>query len=115
MFKEFKAFVNQGNAIDLAVGVVIGAAFGKIVNSIVNDLIMPILALALGGKDFSNLYIPLKGQATDLSLADAKVGGAVIAYGAFLNTVMEFLVIAFTIFLIVRQINKMRGTPPAKT
>jgi len=115
MFKEFKAFINQGNAIDLAVGVVIGAAFGKIVNSIVTDIITPIVSLALGGTDFSNLYIPLKGQDPTLPLLKAKEGGAVIAYGAFLNNVIEFLVIAFTIFLIVRQINKMRGTPPAKS
>jgi large conductance mechanosensitive channel len=81
MFKEFKAFVNQGNAIDLAVGVIIGAAFGKIVTSIVNDLVMPIISLALGRRDFSNMYIPLNGQATDLGLAKAKELGAVIAYG----------------------------------
>lgn len=115
MFKEFRAFVNQGNAIDLAVGVLIGAAFGKIVNSIVNDIITPILSLVLGKNDFSNLYIPLKGQAPDLTLADAKAKGAVIAYGSFMNTVIEFFVVAFTIFLIVRQINRLRGTPPAKT
>mgnify|MGYP001226898574 CR=1 FL=1 len=114
MFKEFKAFVNQGNAIDLAVGVLIGAAFGKIVNSIVKDIITPILSLVLGKRDFSNLYIPLNGQSTGLPLAQAKEAGAVIAYGAFLNTVIEFLIMAFTIFLIVRQINKLRGTPPAK-
>ena len=114
MFKEFKAFVNQGNAIDLAVGVVIGAAFGKIVNSIVTDIITPVLSLALGSIDFANMYIPLNGQANDLALAKAKEGGAVIAYGLFINNVIEFLVIAFTIFLVVRQINKMRGTPPAK-
>ena len=114
MFKEFKAFVNQGNALDLAVGVLIGAAFGKIVNSIVNDIIMPMLSPLLGKRDFSNLYIPLNGQAAT-TLADAKKDGAVIAYGLFINNVIEFLVIAFTIFLIVRQINKMRGTPPAKS
>jgi large conductance mechanosensitive channel len=113
MFKEFKAFVNQGNAIDLAVGVIIGAAFGKIVNSLVNDIITPILSLVLGKRDFSNLFIPLNGQ-MDATLADAKAHGAVIAYGSFLNAVIEFLIMAFTIFLIVRQINKLRGTPPAK-
>ena len=114
MFKEFKAFVNQGNAIDLAVGVVIGAAFGKIVNSIVTDIITPVLSLALGSIDFANMYIPLKGQDPALTLAKAREIGAVIAYGLFINNVIEFLVIAFTIFLVVRQINKMRGTPPAK-
>ena len=114
MFKEFKAFVNQGNALDLAVGVLIGAAFGKIVNSVVNDIITPILSLVMGHRDFSNMFIPLAGQ-TDTVLADAKAKGAVIAYGLFVNNLIEFLIIAFTIFLIVRQINKLRGTPPAKS
>ena len=108
MLKEFKAFVNQGNALDLAVGVLIGAAFGKIVNSVVNDLITPILSLALGRVDFNNLYIPLAGQ-TAATLEEAKKAGAVIAYGAFLNNVIEFLVVAFTIFIVVRQINKWRA------
>ena len=111
MLKEFKAFVNQGNALDLAVGVLIGAAFGKIVNSVVNDLITPILSLALGRVDFNNLYIPLAGQ-TAATLEEAKKAGAVIAYGAFLNNVIEFFVVAFTIFIVVRQINKWRGTSP---
>ena len=113
MFKEFKAFVNQGNAIDLAVGVLIGAAFGKIVNSIVQDIITPILSTLMGGTDFSNMFVPLKGQ-TATNLVDAKKEGAVIAYGLFINNVIEFFTIAFTIFLIVRQINKYRGTPAAK-
>ena len=108
MLQEFKAFVNQGNAIDLAVGVVIGAAFGKIVNSIVNDIVMPIVSLALGRVDFQNMFIPLAHQ-TASSLEDAKKAGAVIAYGAFINTVVEFFIVAFTIFLVVRQINKWRG------
>ena len=112
MFKEFKAFVNQGNAIDLAVGVVIGAAFGKIVNSVVADVMTPILSLALGGTDFSNWYIPLKGQALGLALEEAKKGGSVIALGSFFNTVIEFFIVAFSIFLVVRQINKWRGTTP---
>jgi large conductance mechanosensitive channel len=112
MFKEFKAFVNQGNALDLAVGVLIGAAFGKIVNSIVTDLIMPILSLGLGRIQFKDMYIPLKGQ-TDATLEAAAKNGAVIAYGQFLNNVVEFFVIAFTIFLVVRQINKWRGIKPA--
>ncbi len=113
MFKEFKAFVNQGNALDLAVGVLIGAAFGKIVNSIVNDILMPVLSLALGRVEFNNLFIALKHQAGD-TLADAKKGGAVIAYGAFINNVIEFAVVAFSIFMVVRQINKWRGPAPAK-
>ena len=108
MLKEFKAFVNQGNALDLAVGVLIGAAFGKIVNSMVNDIITPILSLALGKVDFNNLFVALNGQA-GVTLEEAKKGGAVIAYGAFINNIIEFLIIAFTIFLLVRQINKWRG------
>ena len=108
MLKEFKEFVNQGNAMDLAVGVIIGAAFGKIVNSIVNDIIMPILSIPLGNVQFVNMYVPLNGQATDLPLADAQKDGAVIAYGTFIQTVVEFLIVAFTIFVIVRQINKWR-------
>jgi large conductance mechanosensitive channel len=114
VFKEFKAFVNQGNALDLAVGVLIGAAFGKIVNSIVTDIITPILSLALGKVDFNNLYIALNGQAAGATLEEARKGGAVIAYGVFLNNVIEFVVVAFTIFLIVRQINKLRGTTAKK-
>ena len=114
MLKEFKAFVNQGNALDLAVGVLIGAAFAKIVNSVVNDLITPVLSLALGRVDFNNMYIPLAGQ-TAATLEEAKKAGAVIAYGAFLNNVIEFFIVAFTIFLIVRQINRWRGTSPAPT
>ena len=112
MFKEFKEFVNQGNALDLAVGVMIGAAFGKIVNSVVTDLVMPVVSIPLNGINFKDKYIPLAGQATDIGLDKAREGGkAVIAYGAFIQNVFEFLVIAFTIFLVVRQINKWRGAP----
>jgi large conductance mechanosensitive channel len=110
MFKEFKEFVNQGNALDLAIGVVIGAAFGKIVNSVVTDLIMPVVSIPLSGVNLKDKYIPLAGQAADIGLDKAREGGkAVVAYGAFLQNVFEFFVIAFTIFLIVRQINKWRG------
>ena len=108
MFQEFKAFVNQGNALDLAVGVIIGAAFGKIVASVVNDIIMPILSLALGRVEFTNMFVALNGQA-GATLEEARKGGAVIAYGTFINNIVEFLIIAFTIFVIVRQINKWRG------
>ena len=107
MFKEFKEFVNQGNALDLAVGVIIGAAFGKIVNSLVTDIITPILSLALGRVDFTNLYVPLAGQVAP-DVAAAKLQGAVIAYGAFLNTVIEFFIVAFAIFLVIRQMNRWR-------
>ena len=112
MFKEFKAFVNQGNALDLAVGVIIGAAFGKIVASVVNDIIMPVMSLALGRVDFHNMFIALGGQ-PGATLEEARKGGAVVAYGAFINNVVEFLIIAFTIFIIVRQINKWRGAKTA--
>ena len=114
MLKEFKAFVNQGNALDLAVGVVIGAAFGKIVNSMVNDLIMPLVGLITGGVDFANRFIPLNGQ-TAHGPCTARKDGAVLAYGSFINTIVEFFIVAFAIFLVVRQINRWRGTPPAKT
>ena len=113
MFQEFKAFVNQGNALDLAVGVLIGAAFGKIVNSIVNDLLTPILSLALGKVDFNNMFVALNSQA-GATLEEARKGGAVIAYGLFLNNVIEFLIVAFSIFIIVRQINKWRGPAEKK-
>jgi large conductance mechanosensitive channel len=99
MFKEFKAFVNQGNAVDLAVGVIVGAAFGKIVNSLVNDMIMPVFGLITGGIDFKDKFIALSAEAN----------GPKLAYGAFINTVVEFFIIAFSIFLVVRQLNKWRG------
>src|SRR5580765_1419118 len=107
MFKEFKAFVNQGNAMDLAVGVIIGAAFGKIVNSLVNDIITPILGLITGGVDFKDRFIVLSGAAAEnLDTTRAIKGNVVLAYGAFLNTVIEFFIIAFAIFLVIRQINR---------
>jgi large conductance mechanosensitive channel len=112
MLKDFKAFVNQGNALDLAVGVIVGAAFGKIVNSLVTDIITPVLSLALGRVDFENLFVPLAEQ-TAPDLVAARQAGAVIAYGAFVNTVIEFLIVAFSIFLVVRQINRWRGPKPA--
>jgi large conductance mechanosensitive channel len=101
VLKEFKAFVNQGNAVDLAVGVIIGGAFGKIVNSLVNDLIMPVMGLLTGDIDFKDKVIKLGTDDKPLNLA----------YGAFANTVVEFLIIAFSIFIVVRQLNKMRGEP----
>ena len=114
MFKEFKEFVNQGNALDLAVGVLIGAAFGKIVNSLVADIITPLLSLVMGRTDFKNMYIPLNDQPMGLALDEVrKMPGAVIAYGTFINTVLEFFIVAFSIFLVVRQINKWRGPKKA--
>jgi large conductance mechanosensitive channel len=111
MLKEFRAFVNQGNAIDLAVGVVIGAAFGKIVNSLVNDLLMPLVGLFTGRVDFQNRFYALDRQQY-ATLAEAKQHTGVIAWGLFINTVIEFVIVAFVVFLIVRQINRWRGTPP---
>jgi large conductance mechanosensitive channel len=109
MFKEFKEFVNQGNAMDLAVGVIIGAAFGKIVNSLVNDILMPVLGLVTGGVDFKDRFILLSGTAANgLEATRAVKGNVVLAYGQFLNAIVEFFIIAFAIFLVVRQINRFR-------
>jgi large conductance mechanosensitive channel len=114
MLKEFREFINQGNAIDLAVGVVIGAAFGKIVNSLVNDVVMPVIGLALGRVDFADRFVVLGGGSYP-TLAEAKAASApVLAYGAFINTIVEFLIIAFSIFLVVRQINRWRTPAPKK-
>jgi len=113
MFKEFKAFVMRGNVVDLAVGVIIGAAFGAVVTSLVKDIIMPPFGLLLGGVDFTNLFISLNGQSYP-SLAVAKTAGApVIAYGQFINTMINFLVIAFVIFQIVKQVNRFKAPAPA--
>ncbi len=112
MFKEFRAFIMRGNVVDLAVGVIIGAAFGRIVTSLVNDIIMPPIGLLLGGVDFSNLFISLKGQ-TFASLADAqKAGAPTINYGLFINNVIDFLIVAFVIFLLIRAINRLMPPPP---
>src|SRR5690349_19412262 len=112
MMKEFREFAARGNVVDLAVGVIIGAAFGKIVTSLVNDVVMPPIGLAIGRVDFRNLYLSLNGQ-TYTSLAEAqKAGAPTINYGMFLNSVLEFLVVAFVVFLLVKQINRM-SPPPA--
>src|SRR5690348_17821505 len=108
MWREFKQFAARGNVIDLAVGVIIGAAFGKIVASLVSDIIMPPAGLALGRVDFVNLFIALNGQHYP-TLAAAKAAGApTINYGIFLNTIIEFIVVAFAVFLMVRQINRLK-------
>jgi large conductance mechanosensitive channel len=109
---EFKEFALKGNVMDLAVGVIIGGAFGKIVDSIVSDLIMPLVGRVFGGLDFNNYYIPLAGQ-TATNLADAKKAGVVFAYGSFITVALNFAILAFIIFVMVRQINKLRAaTPP---
>jgi len=115
MLKEFKEFIARGNVIDLAVAVVIGAAFGRIISSLVEGVIMPPIGLLLGKADFSNLFIDLSGQ-TPASLADAQLRGLpVIAYGAFFNDVVSFVIIAFVVFLVIKAVNRMRPAPPPNT
>ena len=109
---EFKAFAMKGNVVDLAVGVIIGAAFGKIVDSIVSDLIMPLVGRIFGGLDFSNYFIALAGQ-TATNLADAKKAGAVFAYGNFITVALNFAILAFIIFLMIKQINRLKSDTPA--
>ena len=114
MASEFKDFISKGNVMDLAVGVIIGGAFGKIVDSLVNDIIMPIIGKIFGGLDFSNMYIPLNGQEMGMALVEAKKAGAVLAYGNFISIVINFVILAFVIFQMVKMVNKMRNaTPPA--
>jgi large conductance mechanosensitive channel len=113
MLKEFKEFAMRGNVLDMAIGIIIGAAFGKIITSVVNDVIMPPIGLLLGKVDFSNLYFNLSGG-TFASLADAKAAGAAtINYGAFINTVIDFVIVAFVIFMLIRQINRLKRQPEA--
>jgi large conductance mechanosensitive channel len=110
---EFKEFAVKGNVMDLAVGVIIGGAFGKIVDSVVNDMIMPLVGKAVGGLDFSNYYIALAGQASGLTLVEAKKAGAVFAYGNFLTVALNFVILAFIIFLMIKQINRLKNEAPA--
>jgi large conductance mechanosensitive channel len=109
MFKEFKEFIMRGNVLDLAVGIIIGAAFGKIVTSLVNDIVMP--PILLGRADFGNLFIDLSGGHYATLDAAKKAGAATINYGMFLNTVVDFLVVAFVIFMVVKQANRMKRQP----
>jgi large conductance mechanosensitive channel len=112
---EFKEFAVKGNAMDLAVGVIIGAAFGKIVDSIVNDLIMPIVGAVFGGFDFSNLFIPLRSvpEGVGTTLADLKKAGVpVFAYGSFLTMLLNFVILAFIVFILVKQVNRLKKAPP---
>ncbi|HEV2420450.1 MAG TPA: large-conductance mechanosensitive channel protein MscL [Candidatus Acidoferrales bacterium] len=118
MLKEFKEFAMKGNVMDMAVGIIIGAAFGRIVTSLVSDIIMPPIGLLLGKVDFNSLFLNISGTSY-ATLADAKThGAATINYGMFVNTVIDFLIVAFAIFLVVKQINKWTtkpGPPPAVT
>lgn len=113
LFQEFKTFAVKGNVVDLAVAVIIGAAFAKIVDSLVQDVIMPVVGKVFGGLDFSNYYIALNNQATGLTLVEAKKAGAVIAYGNFLTISLNFLILAFIIFQMVRIIGKLKHEEPA--
>lgn len=108
MFKDFKEFAMRGNVIDLAVGIIIGAAFGKIVSSFVNDILMPVIGMFLGKMDLSNFFIVLSGGKY-LTLAAAKAAGAVtLNYGLFINSIMDFIIVAFAIFLMIKQVNKLK-------
>ena len=119
MLKEFKEFAMRGNVIDLAVGVIIGASFGKIVTSLVNDIIMPPIGLLMGNVDFSNLFVNLDMSQSFASVAEAEAAGApIIKYGLFINTLLDFVIVAFAIFLVIRAINRFQrkkeaAPPPA--
>ena len=112
MGSEFKDFIAKGNVMDLAVGVIIGGAFGKIVDSLVGDVIMPIVGKIFGGLDFSNYFIALSGQ-TATNLVEAKKAGAVLAYGNFITVAINFAILAFIIFMMVKQVNKLKKEAPS--
>ena len=115
MFEEFKKFALRGNVVDLAIGVIIGAAFGAIIASMVGDIIMPIVGAVTGGLDFSNYYLPLGSAVkTGLPLADAKKAGAVLAYGNFITVALNFLIIAFVLFIAIQGINRLKKKEEAK-
>jgi large conductance mechanosensitive channel len=115
MLEEFKKFAMRGNVIDLAVGIIIGAAFTSIVNSLVNDVLMPPLGLAIGGIDFSDFFITLKGEGGYATLEQARNAGAVtLNYGLFLNSIVKFVIVAFAVFILVKQINRLQAKEEAK-
>ena len=114
MLKEFRDFAMKGNVVDLAVAVIIGAAFGAIVTSLVGDIIMPIIGVATNGLDFSNYFIPLTSKVTATNLADARKQGAVLAYGNFLQLVVNFAIVAFSLFIVIKVMNKMKRHEEAK-
>ncbi|HET7163689.1 MAG TPA: large conductance mechanosensitive channel protein MscL [Pseudolabrys sp.] len=121
MLEEFKKFALRGNVVDLAIGVIIGAAFSGIVNSLVGDVIMPMIGAVTGGIDFSNYYIPLSSKVTATTLVEAKKQGAVLAWGSFLTITLNFIIIAFVLFLVIRAINRFarkeaeKAPTPTKT
>ena len=117
MLKEFKEFAMRGNVVDMAVGIVIGAAFGKIVTSLVNDIVMPPIGLMMGNVDFGNLFVSLRGDYATLAAAE-EAGAPIIKYGMFINTVLDFVIVAFAIFLVIKAMNKLKkkqeaAPPPA--
>jgi large conductance mechanosensitive channel len=114
MIEEFKKFAMRGNVVDLAIGVIIGAAFGAIVNSLVADVVMPIIGAITGGLDFSNYFVPLSSKVTADSLAEAKKQGAVLAWGSFITIAINFLIIAWILFLAVKLMNRMIRAEAAK-
>ncbi len=113
MFKEFKEFAMKGNVLDMAIGIIVGAAFGKIITSFVTDILMPPLGLLLGRMDFSSLFVNLSGQEFPTIAAAKEAGAATLNYGIFINTVIDFLIVAFAVFLLVKQVNRLKRQPPA--
>jgi large conductance mechanosensitive channel len=113
MLKEFKEFAMRGNVLDMAIGIIIGAAFGKIITSFVSDILMPPFGLLLGKVDFSNLFLNISGKSYDNLAAAKAAGAATINYGLFLNALIDFLIVAFAIFLLVRQVNRWKMPAPA--
>lgn len=111
MLKEFKEFALKGNVMDLAIGVIIGGAFGKIVASLVNDMLMPLLGMLIGNVDFTNLFYSLDGVKYESLAVAQEAGAATINYGVFINTVIEFIIIAFAIFFVIRQLNRFKRKP----
>jgi large conductance mechanosensitive channel len=115
MWNEFKQFALRGNVVDLAIGIIIGAAFSKIVDSLVGDLFMPVVGAITGGLDFSNYFTPLSGSVTATALTEAKNQGAVLAWGSFITAAINFVIIAWILFLLVKGMNRLRRTEDAKT
>ena len=114
MWKEFREFAVRGNVVDMAVGIIIGAAFGRIVTSLVTDLIMPPIGLVTNGVDFSNLFVTLSGEHYDSLEAAQKAGAATLNYGLFINTIINFVIVAFAVFLLVKQVNRLKREAPAE-
>ena len=114
MLKEFREFALRGSVVDLTVGVIIGAAFGKIVESVVGDVFMPVIGAVTGGLDFSNYFVPLSGRVTATALAEAKKQGAVLAWGNFLTIVINFLIVAWVMFLVARMMNRLKRLETAE-